>query len=345
MKRPSTKKRPTQADVARLANVSQALVSYVLNNNATISVPVETRQRILDAIRQLGYVPDKVARSLRTRKTSTIACVIPDITNPFHPVFAQGIQNVAERYGYDLILYNTERVAERERKALLSLQQGRVDGLIITPLHLVAEDLLPLLELDIPIVVQGMRVMPLQVGGFPLDSIYINNVAAAREAVCYLIGRGHTRIGMIAGQKDTPPRQDRVLGYRQALKEHHIPLEEGLILDSDFREEGGYRSMQALLELWPQPTAVFAASDLMAIGALIAIREAGMRAPNDIALVGFDDIPIAKLVSPPLTTIAQFQDNLGNRAAEMLFERLNGTAPEGGRCEEMPFKLVVRESA
>jgi LacI family transcriptional regulator, galactose operon repressor len=344
MRKPPTKKRPTQADVARIAGVSQAMVSYVLNNNAAISVSTDTWQRILDAIEEVGYVPDNVARSLRTRKTYTLACVIPDITNPFHPVFAQGIQHVAEQYGYDLILYNTERLAEREQKVLRSLQQRRVDGVIITALHLSAEDLVALVETDIPVVVQGSA-MPVLVRGFPLDSLYVNNIAAARTAVSFLIGREHTRIGMIAGQKDTPPRHDRVLGYRQALEQHGIPIDERLILDSDFKEEGGYRSAKLLLELSPRPTAIFAASDLMAVGAMVAIKEAGLRIPDDIAIVGFDDIPIAKLVNPALTTVAQFQEKLGQRAAEMLFERLNGTAPETGYCEEMPYELIVRESA
>lgn len=344
IKRPAAKKRPTQADVARIAKVSQAMVSYVVNNNSALSVPMETRQRILDAIDELGYVPDKIARSLRTRRTSTIACVIPDITNPFHPVFAQGLQRVAERYGYDLILYNTEREVERERKVVQSLQEGRVDGVAITPLYLSAEELRGLLEMHLPVVVQGMRTMPLQLDGFPIDTLYVNNVAAACTAVTYLIRRGHTRIGMIGGQRDTPAGYDRLLGYRQALEEYHIALDEDLVQKSDFKEEGGYHSMQALLALDDRPTAVFAASDLMAVGALVAIKEMGLRVPNDIALIGFDDIPIAKLVSPSLTTIAQFQDKLGQRAAEMLFERLNGQAGDSGRCEEMPFQLIERES-
>jgi LacI family transcriptional regulator len=273
------KKRPTQADVARKANVSQALVSYVLNNNLTISVPAETRQRILEAIDELGYEPDRLARSLRTRKTNTIACVIPDITNPFHPAFAQGLQHVADRHGYDVILYNTERDADREHKALRSLRQGRVDGVVITPLHLGPDELLTLLDIQIPVVVQGTGVMPLQVGGLPLDSLHVNNVAAACTAVSFLIGRGHARIAFIAGQKDTPPQQDRELGYRRALEEHGIPFDHRLVQDGDFKEAGGHQAMRALLVLSPQPTAVFAASDLMAIDALIAIKEAGLKVP------------------------------------------------------------------
>src|SRR5947207_5238134 len=146
------KRRPTQADVARVAGVSQAMVSYILNDNAVIAVLPETRQRILDAIDQLGYVPDRRAQSLRTRKTYTIAGIIPDITNPFYPAFQRGIQDVAERHGYDLITYNTDGVAEKELKCLRSVQQGQADGIIGAFFHVTAEHLRPLLERGITVV-------------------------------------------------------------------------------------------------------------------------------------------------------------------------------------------------
>ena len=170
----------------------------------------------------------------------------------------------------------------------------------------------------------------------------MDNVAAARAAVGYLIGRGHTRIGVLDGLHG--PGGVRVRGYHQALAEHRIPADESLIREGDFKEDGGYRAMRELLELSPRPTAVFAANDMMAMGALVAIREAGLEIPGDVALMGFDDTPTTRLVTPPLTTVTQFQEKLGRRAAEMLFERLDGTAPEHGRYEEMPYELIVRES-
>jgi LacI family transcriptional regulator len=340
MKKAEGKKRPTQADVARRANVSQALVSYVLNDSLPVSVPPETRQRILDAMAELGYVPNMAARSLRTNKTYTIAGIIPDITNPFYPAFERGIQDVADREGYDLIMYNTDGTAEKERKCLNSLRQGRVDGVIAVLFHLNAKDLFPLLEMNIGVV--RFEATPKQAGSYPLDNLYVDNVAAARTAVAYLVGHGHSRIGMIAGQYG--PADYRIQGYRQALLDHGLPPDEALIQGGAFAEEGGYQSMQALLRQSPRPSAVFAANDLMAMGALLALREAGLRVPEDMAVMGFDDIPTAKLVHPPLTTVTQFQQRLGQRAAEMLFERLNGRAPETGRCEEMPYSLVMRES-
>ena len=337
----SRSNRPTQADVARLAGVSQAMVSYVLNDNAVIVVPAETRQRIMEVIDRLGYVPDRAAQSLRTRKTYTIACIMPDITNPFYPAFERGIQNVAERHGYDLITYNTDGLAEKERACLRSVQRGRVDGVIGVFFHLTAAHLRPLLDRDAA--VARLEARRPETGPLPLDNLYVDNAAAARDVVSYLIDRGHARIGMIAGQQG--PRGPRVLGYRAALDDHHIPYDDTLIRGGDFAEEGGYQGARELLALSPRPTAVFAANDLMAMGALIALREAGLGVPGDVAVVGFDDIPFARLVSPPLTTVAQRGDEIGRRAAEMVFERLSGAAPPEGRCEEMPYKLVVRASA
>jgi LacI family transcriptional regulator len=337
----SRKRRPTQADVARRAGVSQTTVSHVLNNNNAIAVPPETRQRILDAVAELGYVPDSMARSLRTRKTYTIAGIIPDITNPFYPAFERGIQDIAEQHGYDLIMYNTDGNAEKERKCLQSVQQGRVDGIVAVLFHVTAKDLLPLLERNIAVV--RLEARPKPPGPLPLDNLYVDNSAAARTAVSYLIERGHTRIGMIAGERG--PGQMRLHGYEQALADHQIPYDDRLVQTGGFTVKGGYQDAQTLLALDPRPSAIFAANDLMAMGALTALKEAGLRVPEDIAVIGIDNIPAAELVSPRLTTVALFQERLGQRAAEMVFERLEDALPDVGRCEEMPYELIVRESA
>jgi LacI family transcriptional regulator len=335
-------KRPTQADVARLADVSQAAVSYVLNGRAT-AVSTETSRRVLDAIAALGYVPNAPARSLRTRRTLTIAAIIPDIANPFYPAFHRGMQEVAEAGGYDLVTYNTDGLRERELKSLESVRRGRVDGVVITPFFAGVAELQALEAIGVQVVVLGR--VPGEVGGIPLDRVEVDNHDAAKAAVDYLIERGHTRIGMVAGETGTPPREGRVAGYRSALRDHHLPLDEVLIRAGGFTEEGGHQGMRELLKLDPRPTAVFAANDLMAMGALIALRAAMLRVPGDVALVGFDDIPAARLVNPPLTTIAQFPERLGRRAAELLLDRLGGTAPAAPRNVVLQFELVVRESA
>ncbi len=306
-------------------------------------MPEATRRRVLGAVDELGYVPNGAARSLRTQRTSTIAAVIPDITNPFYPAFERGVQEVAEAGGYDLIVYNTGGVAERERRCVRSLQQGRVDGVVAVFFHLKAEDLRPLLERNVALVrleavKKGVSSLEL-----PFDNLYVDNVAASRAAVEHLIRRGHERIGMISG--GSGPGRARLGGYRAALAARGLPVEEGLVRGGGFTADGGHDAMQVFLEGPNPPTAVFAANDVMAMGALVAMREAGLGVPGDIAVVGFDDIPAARLITPRLTTVAQFQENLGLRAAEMLLERLDGTAPEHGRSEEMPYELIVRESA
>lgn len=332
---------PTQQDVARLAGVSRTTVSYVLNDNPSIAIPPETRQRILDAASQLGYAPNRAAQTLRTQKTLTIAGIIEDITNPFHPAFERGIQDVAEQHGYDLIMYNTDGDVDKERKALQSVLEGRADGVVGSFYHMQIDDFMPLLQRGIPVArLNGADAEALT--EYPLDTLILDNIAAAQIAVEHLIERGHTIIAILAGMN--PPREGRLRGYRQALEKYNLTFDERLVESDNFSVEEGKRGMSALLSRLPRPTAVFAASDLLAMGAMITIRQAGLRIPQDMAVVGFDDIFAAELVTPPLSTVAQFQDQLGQRAAQMLFERLSGEYTGSGRHEVMPFELIIRES-
>jgi LacI family transcriptional regulator len=329
-------------DVARLAEVSQPVVSYVLSGDARASVAAETRQRVLDAIEQLGYVPHHAARSLRGQRTFTIAGIIPDITNPFYPAFERGIQDVAEAAGYDLITYNTDGLLAKERKSLRSALAGRVDGIIVTPFQIPLEECAQLVDKGVAVVALTLDPPP---PGAALDTLAIDSMAAAMTAVTYLIERGHRRIGMVAGEEDTPPRELRVRGYREALSARGLLFDSMLVRGAEFNEAGGHQAAQELLRLPERPTAIFAANDLMAFGAMAAVREAGLRIPDNVAVVGFDDIPAARLVEPPLTTIAQYPERLGARAAELLLERLRAETPPVGRQIPMPFDLVVRASA
>lgn len=333
-------RRITQSDVAKKASVSQAMVSYIVNNNTTVTIPEETRQRVQDAMEELGYVPNIMARRLRSSKTYTIAGIIPDIINPFYPAFERGIQDIANQHDYDLIMYNTDGTPEREQKCLQSMMQGRVDGIVSVFFHIHATQLFPLIDQGISIV--RLEGMPKNTGSIPLDNIYIDNIGASRTAVEYLIQRGHTQIGMLTSHEG--PGRFREIGYREALEAHSISYNEDLRSYGEYSEDGGYLAMTHLLSQENRPSAVFAANDLMAMGAMLAIREANLNIPHDIAIIGFDDIPTAKLVYPALTTVAQFQRNLGQRAAEMLMERLNGTAPDHGRSVEMPYELIIRDT-
>lgn len=335
------RRRVTQLDVARFAGVSQAMVSYVLNDSASVTVPDDTRQRILAAMVELGYVPNRAARSLRTSKTFTIGCVIPDIANPFYPAFVRGIQDVVDLNEYDLVMYNTDGVATREDKAIHSLLQRRVDGVVGVFFHSGARDLSELHKHEVAIVRLEATAKP--VGDWPLDNIFVDNTAASFHAVTYLVQRGYQRIAMLTNEPG--PGHPRVAGYRAAITEAGRTIPDTYVQIGAFTVEGGAQSMQRLLALSPAPDAVFAANDLMAIGAMMACKARGLRVPKDIAVMGFDDIPTDQIVSPALTTVTQFQGRLGQRAAELLFERIEGKAPLGGRNIEMPFEIVVRESA
>jgi LacI family transcriptional regulator len=336
---PSPKSRPTQKDVAQLVQVSQATVSLVLNGVADSSVPPVTQRKVLQAAKNLGYVPNRVAQSLRTQRTKTIACIVPDITNPFYPALERGAQNGAEARGYDVLIYNTDGLPAKERKCLDRLLEGRVDGVIGVFFHLTARDLRPLLERKIAVVrIEAGRK---NVGPWALDNLFVDNVSAAKAAVQYLVDQGHRKIVMLAGSAG--PDSARVRGYKEALRSKKISPE--IVSGREFSEQQGYESTRRVLKRSTRPTAIFAGNDMMAIGAVMAVRKAGLKVPDEVAIVGFDDISIAALISPPLTTVSQFQQKLGERAVEMLLERLTGKITGPGRREEMPFKLVVRKSA
>jgi len=338
-----TNRRPTQADVAKLAGVSQTVVSQILNNN-DISVSDGTRQRVLDAIDQLGYVPNKSAQSLRSQKTRTIACVIPDITNPYYPAFQRGVQKVTIEQNFDLFVYDTEENEENEIRCLKAIQSSGVDGAILVLFHHHIDDLTPLLKQGIHLVVLASSFLDIQ--DSEIDIIYNRNDEMAELATNYLIQKGHTKIGMIAGLDETPPRKFREIGYLKALENSHLPLDQMCIQGGDFTEKGGYEAMQMILDMEEDlPTAIFAANDLMALGAMAAIREAGLSIPADIALIGIDDIPAANLVYPRLTTINQHQEQGGMDAAEMLISRIQGQYTGPGRVLEGSFELIIRESA
>lgn len=319
------------------------MVSYVLSGDDHAPVAPATRQRVLEAIAELGYVPDHTARSLRSRRTFTIAGAIPDITNPFYPAFERGIQDVASAAGYDLLVFNTDGALEMEQKFLASARSGRVDGIIVRFFQASLADCLSLVRGGVPVV--ALTSEPPPVGEAPIDTVAIDGAKAAKAATAYLIGKGHRRIAMLAGEPGSRANVRRTSGYLEALRDAGIAYEQSLVLTSDFTEQGGFAAAGELLTLPARPTAIFATNDLLALGALSCLRQGGLRVPADVAIVGFDDIPFARLVDPPLTTIAQFPERLGARAAELLLERIAGQGPPEGRHETLPFELIVRQSA
>lgn len=310
----------------------------VLGGGAEPAIPAETIERIQAAAKELGYVPNRLARALKTRRTMTIACIVPDITNPFYPALIRGVQKVAQTHGYDVITLNSDGDAGSEQHFIEWALEGRVDGVVGVFFTLRAADLKVLLDHSIAVVrIESSRKMG---GSLPIDDIFVDSRAAATEVVQRLIALGHQRIAMVAGIGG--PQGVRVEGYRQALASHQFePL---VVIEHSFTETAGYEAANAILDSGFAPTAIFAANDLMAIGVMQALRNRNIAVPGQIAVVGFDNIAAAPLVTPALTTVTQFQDRMGARAAEILLQRLGGVISGPGTVHEMPFELIERGS-
>lgn len=334
-------KRPTQADVARLAGVSQALVSYVLNGSA-VSVTPSTRRRIVEAIQTLGYIPDGAARSLRTRRTMTIALVVPDITNPFWPEVQRGVQEVANTNGYQVMTFNTDGETEKLHDSCIAILETGADGAVICDQRELSREMRILVSSGVPVTCVGGG------GGVDdsVDRVGIDNVAAAKQASLHLASRHYDRIATIAGPPDTITGADRLKGFLEGLREAGRPPDLAEIAYGDFTFESGGRAMRQLITRRDRsPDAVFAANDLMALGALQTLREMGLAVPKDTALVGFDDIDAARMVTPALTTIESPKRAIGRRAAELLISRITTDSDIPARTETLPFSLVLRQSA
>jgi LacI family transcriptional regulator len=331
--------RPTQKDVALAAGVSQAAVSLVLNKSETPSVPDATRARILKLAGEMGYQPHHPARMLRRARTMALACVVPDITNPFYPGLVRGVQSVAAPAGYDVLMFDTDGREEGEARALNWLLQGRADGVVGTFFHLRIPALSALAGQSVPIVRLESRHKAS--GDLPIDSVYIDNADASAAMTRYLIERGHRRIAMILAE--VGPSQQRAMGYASVMRAAGLTAD--VVMDSRYSEESGVRAMTEILaRRRHRPTAVFGANDMLAVGAMVCARSAGLSIPGDIAIAGFDDIPAAKLLG--LTTVRQPEFDLGALAASTLVERLQpGGLKPRGRSLELKFEIMKRSSA
>jgi LacI family transcriptional regulator len=331
--------RPTQKDIALAAGVSQAAVSLVLNKSETPSVPDATRARILKLAGEMQYQPHHPARMLRRARTMALACVVPDITNPFYPGLVRGVQSVATPAGYDVLMFDTDGREEGEARAVNWLLQGRADGVVGTFFHLRIPQLSTLGGQGVPIV----RLESRQKAGtdLPIDSVYIDNAEASAAMTRYLIERGHRRITMILAE--VGPSQQRALGYASVMRAAGLVAD--VVTDSRYSEESGVRAMsEVLARKRNRPTAVFGANDMLAVGAMVCARDAGLSIPDDIAIAGFDDIPAARLLG--LTTVRQPEFDLGALAAHTLVERLSpGGLKPRGQSLELKFEIMKRSSA
>ncbi|MGE5204229.1 MAG: LacI family DNA-binding transcriptional regulator [Chlamydiota bacterium] len=324
-------KRVTMRQIAARARVSVGTVSHVINNTAGVREPV--RRRVLEAIERLGYQPSLLARGLRRNQTTIIGVIIPDISNPFFPLVVRGVEDIAYQNSYRLMLCNADNDAQKEQVYFDELRAYRMAGLIVIPSadsRLVtaaggAAGELPVICLD--------RCPE----GWTGDSVTVDNTEGAYQAARYLVALGHRRIAAITGQLHVTSAVERLKGIKQALRDSAITIAPEYIQEGRFDRLSGYEKGLMLLQFSPRPTAIFAANDLVALGVLSALRELGLRCPEDVSLVGFDDLELASFTNPALTTVAQPAYQMGARAAALLFERLSG--------EDIPPQRIVMETA
>lgn len=327
--------RPTIYDVARLAGVSTATVSRALNGTGKIAPA--TSASIDAAVRQLGYRPNTVARSLVTKSTQTIALLLPDIANPFYAALVSGIQQRALAAGSTMLLCTTEGDPEREEQYLSLLRAKQVDGVLVDGLVLPPERIADFVREGLPIVCLDRDIDSTSV---PL--VQVDNRLGARLATEHLLSLGHRRIAHVAGAPGLRISEERVAGYGAALAARGLERDPALVATGSFTEEGGYEAARTLLAA-SSPTAVFAANDLSALGVMHAIAESGRRVPDDVSVVGFDDLRLAGHTTPPLTTVHQPAFEIAQRATQLLLDLAGGReVPQ--RLHLLAPELVVRGS-
>lgn len=326
-------------DVADHAGVAISTVSRVLNNSQDVSEA--TRERVMGAIRELQFRPNRTAKSLAQRSTLTITVAVPTFTTPFHNEFLKGVRDRLDNEDIDLLLCDLDW--EAPQKTLFNfLERGAMDGLIVAGLRIDEETGEDLRSLGTPVILIGSQ-WP------PLDSFYWEEEPGVRKAMNHLIEKGHTRIGMITTPHSNRLRDARVNGYKQALQDAGLEFDQNLVAHGEtrkhdgFSEESGYEAMNELLKLDNPVSAVFASSDVQAIGAWQAIREADMEVPEDYSLVGYDDIKVSRFIG--LTSVAQNMHYVGEKATDVLLGRLNSSGSDEPVSELVNQELKVRKSS
>lgn len=329
---------PTMQDVAKAAGVSVATVSATINGSARVSAKLEARVR--EAIRAVGYQPNGIARSLKKGSTKTIGLVVTDITNPYFTSVVRSIEDVAHAHGYAVILCNSDEDVAKERIYLELLRARMVDGLVFAPAGDAGE------YLDFPAEQRAPAVfLDRTVDSVAADAVVVDNAGGSRLAIHHLIALGHRRIGFISGRRHLSTSRERLEGYRRALEENGLAFEPALVCDGNFRQQDAYESALRLLARSPRPTAVFAANNLMAIGLMLAIKDAGLRCPDDVSVACFDDFDWANVFHPRLTTVAQPTTAIGVQAMTLLLGRLQGAPAEApARRIVLRPELIVRDS-
>jgi LacI family repressor for deo operon, udp, cdd, tsx, nupC, and nupG len=328
-------------DIAKAAGVSHSTVSRALSDSPLVKA--ETKARIQRLAQEMGYTPDAIARSLVTRYTRTVGVVVTTITDPFVAEVVQGIENTALENDYSVILTSSAAEPEREMAAVETLRTKRVDSVIVTSSRVGALYLEHLERIGVPVVLVNNHN---EQSGRYTFSVSVDNRHGGHLAASHLIESGHHRIAYVSGPADHSDDADRLAGYRQALEENGIPFDPALVVPGNGCLDGGRRSLHSLTSLDSPPKAVFCYNDVTAIGLMCAARQADLSVPGDLAVVGFDDIPLASYVCPPLTTIAQPQRDMGRQAMNMALALMtagDSTSPFSDIV--VKGKLIVRESS
>lgn len=337
------RKRPTMYDVAKLAGVSQPTVSRVLyRTETTAQISDETSQRVLEAVEKLGYRPNAVARSLRTQRTQTIGLLVADISNGFYHPITRAVQDIASQHHYEVLISNSDHRYENEKRFCEIVLGHSVDGVIMVPNRLTTAEINHYAsQTHIPFVVLGEHI------DHPnIDVVYVNDELATYEATRWLIAeRGYTSFGYVSVPDILPPGPRRLRGFKRAMSDSGLTIDPRFIFYGDFTLASGTRVANELLALQELPRVLLVANDLMAIGIVLTLQDAGYSIPEDIAIVGFDDIPEATIVRPALTTIAQDPHDIGERLGKALFERLRNPGIVARRVFESSSRLIVRDSA
>jgi LacI family transcriptional regulator len=310
----------TIREVAKMAGVSNATVSRVINNSSTVKE--KTRDHVLKVIKEMGYAPNEVARSLSKNETKTIGVVVPDINNPFYGDVIKGVSMLADKHNLNILLCDTNEDTEKEKNSLRMLKDHRIRGIIIGPASDTNKfngEYLSILEnLGIPIVLVGRDV---KYSNF--DGVFLDNVQGACDGVTALIQNGHKKIAIIAGSEESKPGRDRLGGYLKAMMLNSIAVREDYIFHGNFKLESGYEITRQILEMEDRPTAIFTCNNMMTLGCIKALSEKGLKVPEDMSLVGFDEIEILDIFNMQISVVARPTFEMGRIAMEMLLERFD----------------------
>jgi LacI family transcriptional regulator len=328
---------PTVHDVAKRAGVAPITVSRVINNSGYISEA--TRTRVETIIKEIGYVPNTLARGLRSKRTNTLALVVTDITNPYFTLMARGVEDVAGASNYTVIYCNTDESETKEDKYANILAQRQVDGVLLVPAGGNDKTIKFLETNGINVVVLDRRV-----SGVKTDFVCSDSKDGSNRLIKLLIGLGHKQIAIITGPKKVSTAADRVTGYKQALTEAGL-IENELVYYGAFNQQSGYELTKQAMARSPKPTAIFGANNFIMLGIIRALRELQLNVPADVSVVGFDDFPESMLVRPFFTAVVQPAYEMGRLAAELLLKRISGELSEEVQKIILPTEIVERESS